>query len=153
MPSSPSSCSPPFPLLSFPFTPPSLPSPFLALPLPLSFLWIASLLILIAYALPCLSYLPPSSHTCSFHIFGGEVLDLALWLSLNTQHRAAHVRHLSGGKRSSKWQNGGECKWCECLYPSMFHISCRKLNIKYGEGMLGYCPHPPSPQLYIHDCT
>src|SRR5258708_2116401 len=41
---------PPFPLLSF--CPPSFLSPFLALPLPLSFLWIASLLILIAYALP-----------------------------------------------------------------------------------------------------
>src|SRR5258708_39383756 len=107
MPSSSCSCSPPFPLLSFPFAPPSLASPFLALPLPLSFLWIASLLILIAYALPCLSYFPPSSHTCSFHIFGGEVLDLAFWLSLNTQHRAGHVRHLSGGKRSSKWQKGG----------------------------------------------
>src|SRR5260221_8941806 len=104
MPSSPSSCSPPFPLLSFPFTPPSLSFSFLYLPLPLSFLWIASLLILIAYALPCLSYLPPSSHTCSFNIFGGEGLDLALYLSLNTQHRAGHVRHLSGGKRSSKWQ-------------------------------------------------
>src|SRR6266446_3459246 len=62
MPSSPSSCSPPFPLLSFPFTPPSLPSPFLALPLPLSFLWISSLLILIAYALPCLSFLLPPPH-------------------------------------------------------------------------------------------
>src|SRR6266436_8404781 len=37
----------------------SLPCPFLALPLPLSFLWIASLLILIAYALPCLLLQPP----------------------------------------------------------------------------------------------
>src|SRR5258708_4668749 len=48
---------PAFPVLSSPSSPPSFPSPpllrpFLALPLPLSFLWIASLLILIAYALP-----------------------------------------------------------------------------------------------------
>src|SRR5258708_35839837 len=59
LPSVPSAPSPPSPLLSLPSSPPSLPCPFLALPLPLSFLWIASLLILIAYALPCLSYLPP----------------------------------------------------------------------------------------------
>ena len=39
---------PPLPLLSFPFT-----------PLPLSLLWIALLLILIGYALPCLPYLLP----------------------------------------------------------------------------------------------
>src|SRR6266436_3463288 len=39
---------PPFPLLSFPFT-----------PLPLSLLWIASLFILIGYSLPCLLYLLP----------------------------------------------------------------------------------------------
>src|SRR5258708_31617932 len=88
-------CSPPFPHPFLPFlmppsfpspfllpplpsSPPSLPSPCLALPLPLSFLWIASLLI--AYALPCLSYLlpPPSSLTCSFHIFGGDMLELAM---------------------------------------------------------------------------
>src|SRR5258705_9102871 len=64
---------PPFPLPPLPSFPPSLPCPFLALPLPLSFLWIASLLILIAYALPCLSYLPPSSLTCSFHIWRRSV--------------------------------------------------------------------------------
>src|SRR5260370_39887070 len=51
------SLSSPFLLPPLPSSPPSLPSPFLALPLPLSFLWIASLLI--AYALPCLSYLLP----------------------------------------------------------------------------------------------
>src|SRR5260221_5863139 len=27
----------------------------------------------------------------------------------------------------------------------MFHISCTKLYIKYGEGMLGYCPIPLYP--------
>src|SRR5260221_12867128 len=39
--------------------PPFLPFPLPCPPLPLSFLWIASLLILIACALPCLSYLLP----------------------------------------------------------------------------------------------
>src|SRR5258708_12885604 len=37
-------------------------------------------------------------------------------------------------------EKGGECK---CLYP--FHISCTKLYVKYGEGMLGYCPIPLYP--------
>src|SRR5258708_26295443 len=32
---------------------------------------------------------------------------------------------------------------CKCLYP--FHISCTKLYVKYGEGMLGYCPIPLYP--------
>src|SRR6266446_5362171 len=50
---------------------------------------------------------------------GGGASNPALWLSLNTQHRAAHVRYLSGGKRSSKW--------------------------KKGEGMLGYSPIPLYP--------
>src|SRR5258708_134456 len=69
LPSSSPLLSLPFPPLPPPasltsFTPPSFLSPFPSLPfpctpLPLSFLWIASLLILIAYALPCLSYLPP----------------------------------------------------------------------------------------------
>src|SRR5260221_476660 len=31
----------------------------------------------------------------------------------------------------------------KCLYP--FHISCTKLYVKYGEGMLGYCPIPLYP--------
>src|SRR6266446_3052205 len=34
---------------------------------------------------------------------------------------------------------------CKCLCPSMFHISCTKLYVKYGEGMLGYCPIPLYP--------
>src|SRR5260370_19061276 len=61
-------CSPspsfPSPLLSFY-------PPFLPLPLPLSFLWIASLLILIAYALACLSYLlpPPFQPSLSYPFF------------------------------------------------------------------------------------
>src|SRR5258708_40229169 len=117
MPSSPSSCSPPFPLLSFPFT-----SPFLALPLPLSFLWIASLLILIAYALPWLSYLPPSSLVPSIYIWRRSV-------------RAGHVRHLSGGKRSCKWQKGG-------VQEELLHedgIDAYRLHIKYRERMLGNC--------------
>src|SRR5260370_4129778 len=66
--------------------------------------------------------------------------------------RAGHVQHLSGGKRSSKWQRV-ECKWCKCLYPSMFHISCTKLHIKYGEGMLGYCPIPSSFNPSLHNCS
>src|SRR5258705_12252715 len=37
-------------------------------------------------------------------------------------------------------EKGEECK---CLYP--FHISCTKLYVKYGEGMLGYCPIPFYP--------
>src|SRR5258706_9024829 len=37
-------------------------------------------------------------------------------------------------------EKGVECK---CLYP--FHISCTKLYVKYGEGMLGYCPIPLYP--------
>src|SRR6266481_3800842 len=42
-------------------------------------------------------------------------------------------------------EKGGECK---CLYP--FHISCTKLYVKYGEGMLGYCPIPLYPNsIYI----
>src|SRR5258708_18446834 len=60
----PTSCTPSFPSPLLSFFP-----PFLALPLLLSFLWIASLLILIAYALPCLSYLL----TCSFHIWRRSV--------------------------------------------------------------------------------
>jgi len=70
----------------------------------------------------------------------GGASNPALWLS---QHRAGHVRYLSGGKRSSKsMEKGAECM---CLYPSMFHISCTKLYVKYGEGMLGYCPIPLYP--------
>src|SRR5260221_5236203 len=39
---------------------------------------------------------------------------------------------------------------CKCLYPSMFHISCTKLYVKYGGGMLGYCPIPLYPNsMYI----
>src|SRR6266446_3797282 len=39
---------------------------------------------------------------------------------------------------------------CKCLCPSMFHISCTKLYVKYGEGMLGYCPIPLYPNsIYI----
>src|SRR5260221_3200568 len=39
---------------------------------------------------------------------------------------------------------------CKCLCPSMFHISCTKLYVKYGEGMLGYCPIPLFPNsIYI----
>src|SRR5260221_1596723 len=37
-------------------------------------------------------------------------------------------------------EEGEECK---CLY--LFHISCTKLYVKYGEGMLGYCPIPLYP--------
>src|SRR6266478_10078917 len=88
---------PPFLLPPLPSSPPSLPCPFLALPLPLSFLWIASLLILIAYALPCLSYLLPP-----------PILSYLFLPYIWRRHvRAGHVRHLSGGKRSSKWQRGG----------------------------------------------
>src|SRR5260221_4231641 len=126
MPSSPSSCSPPFPLLSFPFTPPSLPCPFLALPLPLSFLWIASLLILIAYALPCLSYLPPSSLTCSFHIWRSVRPCLVVVLEHPTWSWPCEGFQMAKGSE------------CRSLYPSMFHMSCTKLYIKYGEGMLSY---------------
>src|SRR5258707_12669271 len=97
MPSSPSSFSPPFPLLSFPFTPPSLPSPFLSLPLPLSFLLIASLLILIAYALPCLSYLPPPSLSCFFLLFFGEVFEPSFLFCFFTPHKALHVSRFCGG--------------------------------------------------------
>src|SRR5260370_5255917 len=32
---------------------------------------------------------------------------------------------------------------CKCLYP--FQISCTKQYVKYGEGMLGYCPIPLYP--------
>src|SRR5260221_2092953 len=42
----------------------------------------------------------------------------------------------------------GDChsgNQCMCLYPSMFHISCTKLYVKYREGMLGYCPIPLYP--------
>src|SRR5258706_15637043 len=39
---------------------------------------------------------------------------------------------------------------CKCLCPAMFHISCTKLYVKYGEGMLGYCPIPLYPNsIYI----
>src|SRR5258708_4839863 len=39
---------------------------------------------------------------------------------------------------------------CKCLCPSMFHISCTKLYVKYGEGMLGYCPiHLYPNSIYI----
>ena len=44
------------------------------------------------------------------HIGREEELQ-TLWLSLNTQHRAAHVRHLSGGK-SSKWKKGQHVSAC-----------------------------------------
>src|SRR5258707_1217814 len=60
MPSSPSSCSPPFPLLSFPFTPPSLPPPFLPPPPPLSFLFLSSLFFLFSFSLPLFFSLPSS---------------------------------------------------------------------------------------------
>src|SRR5258706_342345 len=58
MPSSPSSCSPPFPLLSFPFTPPSLPPPFFSSPLPPLFLFLFSLFSLFSYSLPSFPFLP-----------------------------------------------------------------------------------------------
>src|SRR5260221_7737099 len=79
---------PPFLFPPLPSFPPSLPSPFLALPLPLSFLWIASLLILIAYALPCLSYLLPPPHpltALSIYPFIDSLsfFPTQLWLAFN----------------------------------------------------------------------
>src|SRR5260221_496557 len=119
------SLSSPFLLLTLPSFPPSLPCPFLALPLPLSF---TSLLILIAYALPCLSYLPPSSLTCSFHIWRSVRPCLVVVLEHPTW---------SWPCEGFQMAKGAECR---PLYPSMFHMSCTKLYIIYGEGMLGYCP-------------
>src|SRR5258708_11390489 len=80
---------PPFLLPPLPSSPPSLPSPFLALPLPLSFLWIASPLILIAYALPCLSYLPPPPLPSSFPIWIKSSLPLITRLYF-TLHILSH---------------------------------------------------------------
>src|SRR5260221_14055864 len=94
----------------------------------------------------------PSSLTFSFHIWRRSVRPLLFFFHEHATYR--NLPHsLVGSNSNFQMAKGVECKWCECLYPSMFHISCRKQYIKYGEGMLGYCPHPPSPQLYIHDCT
>src|SRR5258707_11590947 len=82
---------PPFLFPPLPSSPPSLPCPFLALPLPLSFLWIASLLILIAYALPS-SYLPllPSSAlffiTLSFTHFFFSTLIFSSFYYVSSPH-------------------------------------------------------------------
>src|SRR5258706_124837 len=98
MPSSPSSCSPPFPLLSFPFIPPSLPPPLFIFRSPLLsssllFLFSPFPLLPLPFSLPpsvfpmdCLpidSYcictslfiIPPPSHPLLLvpSIFGGEV--------------------------------------------------------------------------------
>ncbi len=97
---------------SFPFTPPSFLSPFPSLPFPCTpppSVFPMDCLPIDSYCIcTSLFIIPPSPHSLLLvpSIFGGEVWDLALWLTLNTQHRAAHVRHLSGGKRSSKWQKG-----------------------------------------------
>ena len=37
--------------------------------------------------------------------------------------RAGHVRHCLEGREVPNGK-GVECKWCKCLYPSMFHINC-----------------------------
>src|SRR5258707_11963569 len=75
---------PPFPLLSFPFTPPSFFSPFPSLPFPCT---------------------PPPS------VFPMDCLPIDSYC-------------IVWRKEKFQMAKGVECKWCECLYPSMFHISC-----------------------------
>src|SRR5258707_4785714 len=93
---------PPFPLLSFPFTPPSFLSPFPSLPFPCTpppSVFPMDCLPIDSYCI-CTSLFiipPPSPHPLLLvpSIFAGEVSDLAFYFTLNTQPKTDHVRQLS----------------------------------------------------------
>src|SRR5258708_39145376 len=89
---------PPFPLLSFPFTPPSFLSPSV---FPMDCLPIDSNCICTSFfILP-----PPSHHLILFtSISLTDFRNCILYLTLDCQHTAGYEERLSGKKSSSKWQ-------------------------------------------------
>src|SRR5260221_430422 len=137
MPSSPSSCSPPFPLLSFPFTPPPLSFPLLFFPPPPSFLFVSPPSFFFFFFFfflppPLLSSSPPFpavpfSCTPPPSIFPIDCLPIDSYcictsLIISPPHPLL---------------------WPSLYYP--FIDSLSYLYIKYGEGMLGYSPIPLYP--------
>src|SRR5258705_5425825 len=101
---------PPFPLLSFPFPPPSFFSPFPSLPFPCTpppSVFPMDCLPIDSYCIcTSLFIIPPSPHSLLLvlSLFLGQFHNLALWLTLNSHPRAPHLWPLAVVKKSSKVQ-------------------------------------------------